>query len=102
MSFTQQQQQQQQEKPDSVGEHQHVINNGGQITPASSVPPSLSFGDVQQAQKEGESETPPPDPGRLVIRETGMRYIDGAHWTAILEEVRAVLSSNWGVRLGGR
>ncbi|KAL3262816.1 hypothetical protein ABHI18_002400 [Aspergillus niger] len=92
LSFTQQQQQQQQqqEKPDSVGEHQQVINNGGQITPASSVPPSLSFGDVQQAQKEGESETPPPDPGRLVVRETGMRYIDGAHWTAILEEISGV------------
>ncbi|GKZ79197.1 hypothetical protein AnigIFM56816_003072 [Aspergillus niger] len=92
LSFTQQQQQQQQqqEKPDSVGEHQQVINNGGQITPASSVPPSLSFGDVQQAQKEGESETPPPDPGRLVVGETGMRYIDGAHWTAILEEISGV------------
>ncbi|EHA24297.1 hypothetical protein ASPNIDRAFT_129592, partial [Aspergillus niger ATCC 1015] len=37
-----------------------------------------------------ESETPPPDPGRLVVRETGMRYIDGAHWTAILEEISGV------------
>lgn len=71
-----------------MGEHQQVINNGGQITPASSVPPSLAFGEVQQAQ-DGDSETPPPDPGRLVVRETGMRYIDGAHWSAILEEVRS-------------
>ncbi|OJI82342.1 hypothetical protein ASPTUDRAFT_58038 [Aspergillus tubingensis CBS 134.48] len=90
LSFTQQQQQQQQqERSNSVGEHQQVINNGGQITPASSVPPSLAFGEIQQAQ-DGDSETPPPDPGRLVVRETGMRYIDGAHWSAILEEISGV------------
>lgn len=36
------------------------------------------------AEKE---TTPLPHPGRLVVKDDGISYIDGAHWRAILDEV---------------
>lgn len=36
------------------------------------------------AEKE---TTPLPRPGRLVVKDDGISYIDGAHWRAILDEV---------------
>ncbi|TQB76222.1 hypothetical protein MPDQ_000529 [Monascus purpureus] len=42
------------------------------------------------AEKE---TTPLPHPGRLVVKDDGISYIDGAHWRAILDEINEMKAS---------
>ncbi|RAK97862.1 putative C6 transcription factor [Aspergillus ibericus CBS 121593] len=93
LSFTQQQQQQKQKQRQQLEQNQEreqQRGEGGQMV-------GVGVGGVPQQQRtpssNGEEEASPSgsDPaGRLVVGEEGTRYIDGAHWSAILEEISGV------------
>ncbi|PYI05747.1 C6 transcription factor [Aspergillus sclerotiicarbonarius CBS 121057] len=92
LSFTQQQQQQQQvqqkQEQQRVGGEQVV---GAGVGVGVAAPPQQQRTPSSVEEEEEESSPSGSDPaGRLVVGEEGTRYIDGAHWSAILEEISGV------------
>ncbi|TVY24040.1 Fusarisetin A cluster transcription factor [Lachnellula hyalina] len=62
------------------------------LAPKSPGPSSLSFTDVfpetQRPKKSQDEAASPADPGTLKLRESGISYVQSAHWEAILTKIR--------------